>query len=223
MRAATRAPSTDREKPRDVRLSANVRDPADMSVRVSTPKGWTRTVGTEAAMTTHCRTGNLERLGIDPPAEFVRARTLLTLGAETAMANPVDALLADFQSGALTERGFPDRLRAAALEIAAKDSARAVLRDLSPALVRHAIRAVRGGGDHQLPGVVTLTLGRSRRFMRRRARCRPRWGRALNRAGRTGTATRRSAGGGRPRPAARPRRGAAPAWRRSRRRWASAA
>ncbi|MDP9460496.1 MAG: hypothetical protein M3Q22_09680 [Actinomycetota bacterium] len=95
----------------------------------------------------HAFAGNLERLGIDPPAEFVRARTLLTLGIDTALANPVDPLLADFASGALTAAEFPGRLRAAALEVAAKDSARAVLRDMSPALVRHAIRAVRDDGD----------------------------------------------------------------------------
>ncbi len=68
----------------------------------------------------HAFAGNLERLGIDPPAEFTRARTLLTLGIDTAMANPVDPLLADFASGALTEREFPTRLRAAALEISAR-------------------------------------------------------------------------------------------------------
>ncbi|MDP9459400.1 MAG: hypothetical protein M3Q22_03830 [Actinomycetota bacterium] len=95
----------------------------------------------------HAFARNLERLGVDPPAEFVRARTLLTLGIDTALANPVDPLLADFASGALTAAEFPGRLRAAALEVAAKDSARAVLRDMSPALVRHAIRAVRDDGD----------------------------------------------------------------------------
>ncbi len=95
----------------------------------------------------HAFARNLERLGIDPPAEFVRARTLLTLGVDTALANPVDALLADFQTGSLTERKFPDRLRAAALEVAAKDAAYAVLRDLTPPLVRHAARAVRDDGD----------------------------------------------------------------------------
>ncbi len=94
---------------------------------------------------------SLERLGVEPPAEFTRARALLALGLglglNTAVASPVDPLLADFQSGALTADAFPDRLRAAALEVAAKDAAYAVLRDLTPPLVRHAARAVRDDGD----------------------------------------------------------------------------
>ncbi len=63
---------------------------------------------------------NLERLGVQPPAGFTRTRALLRLGAETAHANPADALLADFATGTLSEEEFPDRLRAAALEAAAK-------------------------------------------------------------------------------------------------------
>ncbi len=90
---------------------------------------------------------SLERLGVEPPTEFTRTRTLLSLGLDTAVASPVDALLADFQSGSLTERKFPDRLRAAALELAAKDAAYNVLRDLTGPLVRHAARAVRDDGD----------------------------------------------------------------------------
>ncbi len=90
---------------------------------------------------------NLERLGVEPPAEFTRARSLLSIGLDTALANPVDALLADFANGSLTEQEFPARLRAAALEVAAKDAAYAVLRDLTPPLVRHAARAVRDDGD----------------------------------------------------------------------------
>ncbi len=95
----------------------------------------------------HAFARTLERLGVEPPAGFAHARSLLTLGVDTAQANPVDALLADFQTGALTQRKFPDRLRAAALEVAAKDAAYAVLRDLTPPLVRHAARAVRDDGD----------------------------------------------------------------------------
>ncbi len=89
----------------------------------------------------------LERLGVEPPAEFTRARSLLSVGVDTALANPVDSLAADFASGALTLEDFPARLRAAALELSAKASAHTVLRDLHNPLTRHATRAVRDDGD----------------------------------------------------------------------------
>ncbi len=72
---------------------------------------------------------------------------LLSVGVDTALANPVDSLAADFANGSLTLEDFPARLRAAALELAAKGSARAVLRDLHNPLTRHAARAVRDDGD----------------------------------------------------------------------------
>ncbi len=89
----------------------------------------------------------LERLGVEPPTEFTRARSLLSVGLETAVASPLAPLLADFANGSLTEKEFPARLRAAALELAAKDHARAVLRDLHNPLTRHTARAVRDDGD----------------------------------------------------------------------------
>ncbi|MDP9428470.1 MAG: hypothetical protein M3Q47_06135 [Actinomycetota bacterium] len=95
----------------------------------------------------HAFAGNLERLGVDPPAQFTRARSLLRIGLDTAYANPVDPLLADFASGSLTERKFPDRLRAAALELAAKDAAYGILRDRTGPLTRHAVQAVRDDGN----------------------------------------------------------------------------
>ncbi len=55
----------------------------------------------------HLFAGNLAKLGVAPPAEFTRAYDLLRVGVDTALANPVAALVDDFQPASSPPRSFP--------------------------------------------------------------------------------------------------------------------
>ena len=86
-------------------------------------------------------------LGLDLPAEFVRARDLLQAGMNTAASQPTNELLAAFETGDLTTDTIGTELRRTAVDLAAQKLAHEVMRSIELPISRAATKAVRDHGD----------------------------------------------------------------------------